>query len=230
MPLIAVRHGQASFGSADYDRLSQAGTEQSLRLGRWLAVHSPELGAIHVGAMRRHAETLAGIRAAYAERDLALPEAVVDPAFNEFDHRAVFGAFMQQNPAHPAVAGTAGGTRGGPREIFALLHAALQAWTQNALGEGVETWASFRDRVDAARTRLQQDGGQGEVLLVSSGGVISQLAQFALGASDDRAIELNLSLRNSAISEFHSLSGDLRMGSWNALPHLSEARELWTYY
>jgi broad specificity phosphatase PhoE len=230
MPLIAIRHGQASFGSVDYDRLSETGVEQSRRLGRWLAAHSSQPDAIHVGAMRRHTETLDGIRAAYAERELAVPEAVIDPALNEFDHSAVFGAFMRRNPAHPAVAGTAGGTRGSPREIFALLHAALVAWTQDDLGEGVETWVSFRERIDGARARLQQDAGQGDVLLVSSGGVVSQLAQVALDASDVRAIELNLSLRNSAVSEFHALSGDLRLGSWNALPHLAEARELWTYY
>ena len=37
MSLLLVRHGQASAGSDDYDRLSSRGQEQSARLGRWLA-------------------------------------------------------------------------------------------------------------------------------------------------------------------------------------------------
>ena len=45
-----------------------------------------------------------------------------------------------------------------------------------------------------------------------------------------RAVELNLSLRNSAVSEFHPHGPRLRLGSWNALPHLHGQRELWTYY
>jgi hypothetical protein len=42
-------------------------------------------------------------------------------------------------------------------------------------------------------------------------------------------VALNLSLRNSALSEFHPHGGRLRMGSWNALPHLHGERALWTY-
>jgi broad specificity phosphatase PhoE len=230
MPLYAIRHGQASFGSADYDQLSQAGFEQSRRLGRWLATHEPEIAAVHVGAMRRHAETLQAISEAYAERGLSLPEPAIDPALNEFDHRAVFGSFMQANPEHPAVLATAGGTQGGPREIFALLHAAISAWIENRLGPSVEPWGEFRKRVRNARPSLMERAAAGVTLLVSSGGVISQLALAALDAPDLRAVELNLSLRNSAISEFHALAGDLRLGSWNGLPHLAEAKELWTYY
>jgi len=230
MPLIAIRHGQASFGSADYDQLSEAGFEQSRRLGRWLAAQEPEIGTVHVGNMRRHRETLQAIAEGFAERGLSLPEPVVDPALNEFDHRAVFGSFMQANPEHPAVRATAGGTQGGPREIFALLHAAISAWIEDRLDPEVEAWSVFRDRVRAARPALMDSASSGTTLLVSSGGVISQLALAALDAPDLRAVELNLSLRNSAISEFHALAGDLRLGSWNALPHLAEARELWTYY
>ena len=37
MSLLLVRHGQASFGAADYDQLSGRGVEQSRRLGDWLA-------------------------------------------------------------------------------------------------------------------------------------------------------------------------------------------------
>ena len=36
MTLLLVRHGQASFGAADYDQLSDRGVEQSRRLGQWL--------------------------------------------------------------------------------------------------------------------------------------------------------------------------------------------------
>ena len=53
---------------------------------------------------------------------------------------------------------------------------------------------------------------------------------MALDVPVERAVELNLSLRNSAVSEFHPHGPRLRLGSWNALPHLHGQRELWTYY
>ena len=61
------------------------------------------------------------------------------------------------------------------------------------------------------------------MLVLTSGGVISRLAQSALGASDRSAVDLNLSLRNSALSEFHARPYGLALGSWNALPHLHDA-------
>ena len=59
-------------------------------------------------------------------------------------------------------------------------------------------------------------------------GIIGFVA--ALGASVQSAINLNLSLRNSGLVEFHRVGGELALGSWNAVPHLHDARELWTYY
>ena len=35
--LYLVRHGQASFGAADYDQLSELGRRQSVRLGEYFA-------------------------------------------------------------------------------------------------------------------------------------------------------------------------------------------------
>ena len=68
------------------------------------------------------------------------------------------------------------------------------------------------------------------MLVLTSGGVISRLAQAALGASDRSAVDLNLSLRNSGLCEFHARPYGLALGSWNALPHLHDRRDLWTYY
>ena len=42
--LWLVRHAQASFGSDDYDRLSERGEQQAVRFARWLAA-DPDLEA-----------------------------------------------------------------------------------------------------------------------------------------------------------------------------------------
>jgi hypothetical protein len=69
-----------------------------------------------------------------------------------------------------------------------------------------------------------------KVLVVPWGGFISRLAQAALGARDRAAVDLNLSLRNSAVCEFHQRPYGLALGSFNTLPHLHDRRDLWTYY
>jgi len=77
--VILVRHAQASFGSADYDLLSERGERQAQRLANWMVAH-PELKFSHVvaGTLRRHAQTLAAIEDAFARTQRALPALVQD--------------------------------------------------------------------------------------------------------------------------------------------------------
>ncbi len=228
MSLIAIRHGQASYAAADYDQLSAAGYEQSRRLGLWLLKHAPPPERVVIGAMRRHRQTWDALREAYAQAGIELPQPQIDADLNEFDHRAVLDGYAQQHPEAAVLFADPTGSPLDPRQVLQQLLAALTAWTQDRI-EGVpERWSQFQARTRAGADRLRGTGGA--VLAVSSGGVISQFAQAALDTSDARAIELNLSLRNSALCEFHHRTGPMRMASWNSIPHLAEARELWTYF
>ena len=51
--LYLVRHGQASFGSDDYDRLSPLGQRQSLRLGEHWRAHGLHFDAVYTGTLLR---------------------------------------------------------------------------------------------------------------------------------------------------------------------------------
>ena len=70
------------------------------------------------------------------------------------------------------------------------------------------------------------------MLLISSGGVIAQLARIALDVPDVRTVDFNLSLQNSAVSEFRLRGEHLHLRSFNTLPHLASAadRLLWTHF
>jgi len=227
MSVLFVRHGQASAGAADYDRLSERGELQSQRLGRWLADSGHRFDAVLVGGMRRHRQTFDAIAQAYAERGKALPAPQIDDDLNEFDHHAVFDGFIRDHPQHPAVLARGSG---GLQALGAMIHAALGAWSEDRIAGVPESWQTFGARAVAAGERTAAQAGTGDVLVLTSGGVISRLAQRAMGAPDRTAIDLNLSLRNSGLCEFHARPYGLALGSWNALPHLHDARELWTYY
>ena len=226
MSLLLVRHGQASAGSADYDQLSGRGREQCLRLGQWLAVTKHEFDAVVIGNMRRHRQSFDAIQSAYADAGMALPREEVDPGLDEFDHHAVFEGFAQKHPGHPAVTGR---QAGGLQALGAMIHAALSAWSEDGLDGVPERWGEFGSRAVGASDRLAARQ-TGNTLVMTSGGVISRIAQASLGSSDRSAIDFNLSLRNSGICEFHPRPYGLAMGSWNALPHLHDRRDLWTYY
>lgn len=228
--LWLVRHAQASFGSANYDLLSTRGEHQAERLAGWLIAH-PDLHFSHVvsGTLRRHAQTLAPIEHAFANAGRALPTVVRDPDWNEFDHEAVIRAYAGRHAGTPIVAAASSLER---RAVHALLAAALHAWANGELDGAVpETWDAFGKR--AARARVGLDAApRGKILVVSSGGPITRCAQAALGCGAERAVQLNLALRNTAISEFRGGDGDWQMHIWNMLPHLSapSEREWVTYY
>ena len=61
--VLLVRHGQASWGSDDYDVLSDLGERQSRMLGEALAARGVVPDLVVRGAMRRHRQT------AESERD-----------------------------------------------------------------------------------------------------------------------------------------------------------------
>ena len=56
--LYLVRHGQASFGEDDYDRLSPLGHRQAQQLGRYLgerfAREGVQIETVLMGSLRRH--------------------------------------------------------------------------------------------------------------------------------------------------------------------------------
>ncbi|MCE3002086.1 MAG: histidine phosphatase family protein [Xanthomonadaceae bacterium] len=231
--LLFVRHGQASFGAVNYDELSPLGWRQARLLGDWLSSHDAhDFDAVALGTLVRHRDTLAGVREAYDRAGRRLPQATMLPALDEFDHRAVFGAFATHHADHPSVVAAEGGRSRDVRAMARFLREALLAWTRGALDAHVpEPWPAFRARVRSAADALTTSGAR-RLLVVTSGGVMSQLAQQALGAPDETAVELNLGVRNSALAEFRAGEAALVLSSWNALPHLAAAdhRALWTYY
>ena len=227
--VILVRHAQASFGSADYDQLSARGEQQAQRLAAWLVAH-PEQGFSHVatGTLRRHAQTLAAIEAAFTRARRALPALTQDADWNEFDHYALFRAYVARHVDDSLLTAA----RADHRAAHALMRAVLHAWSQGELdGDIPESWGVFGARVARARTNLN-GAAREHVLVVSSGGPIARCAQAALGCDDRRAVTLNLALRNTAVSEFRTQAEDWELHIWNMLPHLSAPadREHVTYY
>lgn len=229
-----MRHAQASYAGANYDELSALGHRQADLLGEYLvSAHAP-FAAVACGRMRRHRETLEAIERAVARHAGARVEARCIAGLDEFDHRDVLAVHARRNPSDPVVVAAGGGASHDMRATYLFLRAALHAWSSGALDDEVaEPWHAFKQRVREAGSELAALASSGErLLVVTSGGVMAQLAAVALDVPDARAIDLNLAIRNSAISEFRAVDGALKLASWNTIPHLAapEHRAMWTYF
>ena len=95
--LYLVRHGQASFGADDYDKLSDLGHRQSVRLGEYFAQKGVHFDAVLAGTLRRHLETLAGIRKGMQHEGEHLPW----EGLNEYDSEAVIATVHPEKLRKP---------------------------------------------------------------------------------------------------------------------------------
>ncbi len=208
--LYLVRHGQASFGAADYDQLSELGRRQCQRLGEWFQSHDIAFDAVFTGTLRRHAQSLAAIESGLG----AHHEATALPGLNEYDPEAIVRAV---HPGPIAAATT-------PEQVrahFRLLREGLAAWMSGRTEPaGMPSHAQFVAGVVSALDRVRAQHADSRVLIVSSGGPIAHAVGHVLGLGHEPVIELNLQLRNSALSEFRVAPKRHTLVTFNTLPHL----------
>ena len=210
--LYLVRHGQASFGAADYDNLSELGHRQSVRLGEYFAHKGLQFEAVMVGTLRRHAQTWAGI----AKGAGLAHEALEWPGLNEYDSAAVVQAI------HPAPLPKAD-TPEMYRHHFRLLRDGLTQWMNGVVSpQGMPNYTDFVEGVTSALDHVRQRH-TGNVLIVSSGGPISTAVGHVLGTTPETTIELNLRIRNSSVTEFAYTPKRHMLVTYNTLPHLDDA-------
>ena len=219
--LYLVRHGQASFGAANYDQLSTLGTQQAQQLGRYWQARGQGFAAVYTGTLQRHQQTLDGI----AQTLPGLPPSQALPCWNEYDSHALIRCIQPQElgPADTPEA---------YRQHFRWLCNALAQWMSGVISpEGMPSWVDFSGAIRHALEQMRKQHAQGDVLLVSSGGPIATAVSVVLGCTPEVAIALNMRLRNTAVTGLSMGSKRLMLQTFNALNHLDDpAQRDWETY
>ncbi len=217
--LYLVRHGQASFGAADYDNLSELGQKQSTRLGDYFGQKGLRFDAVLTGTLRRQVQTCTAILEGMQARFTAGPPRAATlqwPGLNEFDSEAVIAAVYPhklEKPDTPELY----------RHHFRLLRDGLTQWMNGVVSpKGMPSYREFQLGVTSALDHVRKNC-DGNVLLVSSGGPIATAVGHVLGTTPETTIELNMRIRNSAITEFAFNPKRHTLVTFNTLPHLEHA-------
>ena len=217
--LYLVRHGQASFGAADYDNLSELGQKQSTRLGDYFGQKGLRFDAVLTGTLRRQVQTCTAILEGMQARFTAGPPRGATlqwPGLNEFDSEAVIAAVYPhklEKPDTPELY----------RHHFRLLRDGLTQWMNGVVSpKGMPSYREFQLGVTSALDHVRKNC-DGNVLLVSSGGPIATAVGHVLGTTPETTIELNMRIRNSAITEFAFNPKRHTLVTFNTLPHLEHA-------
>ncbi|MCW5800955.1 MAG: histidine phosphatase family protein [Deltaproteobacteria bacterium] len=195
--LLLIRHGQASYGEVDYDRLSSRGHEQARAIGRFLA--RSRLDATYAGPLRRQQETIATARAEGGEAipaPVTVDELAEYPAFEMLQH--FIPRLVEGDPRFAALT-----TAPTPKLLDEAFHAILGRWARDEWSvDGVERIEAFVARVRAGLDRIIRAAASGaRIAIVTSAGPIGVAVGLTLGVTAERMVRTSATIRNASISE-----------------------------
>ncbi len=107
------------------------------------------------------------------------------------------------------------------RAHFRLLRDGLAQWMAGTVTpKGMPPYVDFVKGITDALDHVRSKHVGSNVLLVSSGGPISTAVGQVLGLGPDATIDLNMRIRNSAVTEFQFNPKRHHLLTYNTLPHL----------
>lgn len=236
--LTLIRHAQASFGSDDYDRLSDLGREQARLLGDHCAAHNIVFDEVVTGPRRRQIDTavIVGERLALAGRPWPSPR--IEPDFDEYDLHGLIHVIAPTKAALDSEFAAAveryrieRDPNERPRAFQRMFERLLSYWVEEPKGKiaGVESWPTFVERIERALRRIQAAAGRKRRIAVfSSGGAIGTAMHLVLHAPASTALALSFRLRNTSLSDFVFTVDRMSLDAFNQIAHLSDPA-MWTH-
>lgn len=237
--LLLVRHGQASFFDANYDRLSTTGETQARLLGACWAQRGLQIHKVFTGPRTRQQRTAEIAGEGFALGGGAWPLPLVLEDLDEMRIEPLFRQHLPEIAAkHPHLQSlgdsmvAAEGDEARARIFARIFEGVVALWMKGQLdAEGVEAWSSFRGRV--RRCIGMVCGGPNEgldraargerIAVFTSAGPIAAALQLSLGLDDEKAMDLAWRVRNTSITELLYSGERLSLSSFNELPHLEDA-------
>jgi broad specificity phosphatase PhoE len=221
--LYLIRHGQARFGEANYDLLSDRGIRQSALLGEWLVKTAHAPGLFISGTMERHRQTA---QACFEGWGLGGDRAYMsDAQFDEFDMHAVLQRHRPDLNDWTAIAAFMAKSADPHREIQTLLSESVIRWICGLYdADYAESWPDFRARCIAGVMRaVETAADEQSIYIFTSGGPIAAICQYFLGLPDKQLDALLWVILNSSVTRLAFGSQGGKVHSFNGVAHLEYA-------
>ena len=217
--LLIIRHGQASFGSDNYDQLSTLGQHQADLTGEFLSQSGVQLSAAFSGDLSRQRET--------GERILAqlddAPSLVIDPRFNEVqtdEQVAVMTPLLcEQDPRFAALMAD---MNKDSKSFQKIIETVFNYWVSpNCQVAGIQSWQDYSAGVVSAFEAARASAESGSTSAIfTSGGTIATLVGHVLGLSADRVYEFYEPVFNCSITRLIFNSRKCSLSTFNDVSHL----------
>jgi broad specificity phosphatase PhoE len=226
--IFFIRHGQASFGKDNYDRLSPLGIRQAGIVARYLADLGYTFDAIYHGTLERQKKTAGEFINYYRQSALPVVKPVLCEDFDEFDSYRVWEFYISDMLEDGTVRAEDLEQVTKSNKIFqGIFEKILFRWISTEYDSPEEVrWDQFSSRVKRGIDDLMQANGSGKKLAVfTSGGPISVAIQKALELSDQQTVRLSYQVLNASITRFKYNAEAFTLAGFNDVSHLEREKE-----
>ena len=224
--LYLIRHGQASFGTHDYDRLSSLGVRQAQWAGQYLRAIAGRAVRIVSGSLVRHRDTAAEIARCQAVVRVETVPIQIDERLNELDLEALIAQLVSSLQDVDGTLATLVSEASTSRSSYQkLVKRVFVHWqTLSEPMHPLECWSTFSSRVSAALADLISTSRPGETtIVVTSGGVIAALVQQVLALPPQSAYGLLEVQMNCSITSLLHDRQRVSLSSFNESAYLVRA-------
>jgi len=210
MPVLyLVRHGQASFGSDNYDKLSELGVRQAEIVGRALRQREVRHPVLISGTLSRQQDTARAVGAS-----LGVHELTVDPGWDELDAHGIVDAAL-----------------GAPGASSALTSQEFQVVLDRVLMQQITDrdadWVSFESAVLGALDNASSAIPAGsDAVVATSAGVTAAIVGHLLGTDAAGIVQAQRVSVNASITVVACSPRGKSLLSFNDFAHLAGDRSL----
>jgi broad specificity phosphatase PhoE len=212
--IYLIRHGQASFGKAEYDCLSELGEQQATHIGYNFKPRVKSFDKVVRGTMQRHQQTAVGCLAAMEQDDI---QHQIDAGWNEYDHQDILAQLDPELATAAGVKAYVSRQENPHKALEQVINKAFSRWIGSQYNNDyVESWPEYQARIQEALASLVREvEGAKRVAVFSSGGPIALLSQAILGVPAENLMTLNWILVNCGITKLISSKKGIILSSLN---------------
>ncbi|MBU0992589.1 MAG: phosphoglycerate mutase family protein [Proteobacteria bacterium] len=221
--IYLIRHGQASFGHSNYDRLSEKGKLQAKMLAEHLLNLNISFDISFTGTLTRHIETEKAFLDVLEERKIEKPESIRIDNLNEYDSEKVIARYIPlMTTEAPLFQNEVTRMFESKRAFQNVFEKIMRRWVSGK--DDIPDLVSFKDYkknvINGIENIMNIHGRGKQIAIFTSGGPVGVLVQMALHLSDQDAIAVTWQVVNSSVSRFKCTADAIMLATFNEYVHL----------
>ena len=204
--IYLVRHGQASFGAENYDKLSDLGCRQATVVGEYFRDHGVRFDAVYSGDLSRQRNTA---RLAVASQPAEVSHHI-DARFNEIENDLQLKYLMPDViKINPKIEAMVNKGLSSSKDYQKVIEAVFNYWVSPVCNDTrLQSWAEFSGGARQAMSDVMHEQGAGKTIgIFTSGGTLATIVAQILGLDGEKTYQLYEPIFNCSVTQlFYSRS------------------------